>query len=248
MHGAAATVAEGDGAGLVQHQYVHIPRRFHRPPGLGDHIQAHQAVHAGDADGRQQAADGGGDQRHQQRHQEHQRQRAIGEMREGLQRHHHQQKDQGQADQQDIQGDFVGSLLPFGTFDQGDHAVQGRLAGVGADLHQQPVGHQPGVAGDGRTIATGLTNHRRGLTGNRRLVDRRDALDHLAVAGDHFTGDHAHNIPLAQAAGSHLFIATQGVAPLRSEPLAAGLEAVGTGLAATFGQGFGKVGEQHGEP
>jgi hypothetical protein len=32
----------------------------------GEHVALHQPVHAGDADGREQAADGGGDQAHQQ--------------------------------------------------------------------------------------------------------------------------------------------------------------------------------------
>ena len=66
-HGAAAAVAKGDGAGLVQQQGVHVARRLHGAAGLGDDVEAHQAIHTGDADGREQAADGGRDQRHQQR-------------------------------------------------------------------------------------------------------------------------------------------------------------------------------------
>ncbi|MCY1411040.1 hypothetical protein D9M71_264220 [compost metagenome] len=52
MERAAAAVAEGDGAGLVQHQHMHVARRLHRAAGLGDHVQAHQAVHASNADSR----------------------------------------------------------------------------------------------------------------------------------------------------------------------------------------------------
>ncbi|MNL09031.1 hypothetical protein D3C87_1297780 [compost metagenome] len=44
----ATTVTEGDGAGLVQQQDVHVPRRFHGAAGFGDHVQAHQAIHPGD--------------------------------------------------------------------------------------------------------------------------------------------------------------------------------------------------------
>ena len=62
-------VAQRDGAGLVEQQRVDIAGRFHRAARHGQHIEAHQPVHAGDADGRQQRADGGGDQRHEQRHQ-----------------------------------------------------------------------------------------------------------------------------------------------------------------------------------
>ena len=248
IHRRATTVTEGDGAGLVQQQDVHVPRRFHGATGLGDHVQAHQAVHPGDTDGRQQTANGGRNQRDQQRHQEHQRQAAVGEVGERLQGHDHQQEDQRQADQQDVQRHFVRGFLAFGAFDQRDHAVQGRLAGVGGDAHQQPVGDQSGVAGDGRAVAAGLTNHRRGFTGNRRFVDRRDAFDHLAVTGDHFPGFDAHHIALAQAGGRHHLKGAVAGFAAGAQAFAAGLEAVGAGLAATFGQGFGEVGEQHGEP
>ncbi|MCY1173801.1 hypothetical protein D9M73_139770 [compost metagenome] len=248
IHRRATTVTEGDGAGLVQQQDVHVPRRFHRTTGLGDHVQAHQTIHTGDTDGRQQAADGGRNQGDQQRHQEHQRQAAVGEVSERLQGDDHQQEDQGQADQQNIERHFVRGFLALGAFDQGDHAVQGRLTGVGGNLHQQPVGHQPRVAGDGRTVATGLANHGGRFTGNRRFVDCRDAFDHLAVTGDHLPGFDAHHIALAQTRGRHdLEGAIAGFAP-GAQAFATGLEAVGTGLAAAFGQGFGKVGEQHGEP
>ncbi|MCY1403944.1 hypothetical protein D9M71_191400 [compost metagenome] len=248
IHRRATTVTEGDGAGLVQQQDVHVPRRLHRTTGLGDHVQAHQTIHAGDTDGRQQAADGGRNQGDQQRHQEHQRQAAVGEVSERLQGDDHQQEDQGQADQQDVERHFVRGFLAFGAFDQGDHAVQGRLARVGGDPHQQPVGHQPCIAGNGRAVAAGLTNHRCRLTGNRRFVDRCDTFEHFAVTGDHLPGFDTHHITFAQAGGRHyLKGAIAGFAP-GAQAFATGLEAVGTGLATTFGQGFGEVGEQHGEP
>ena len=40
------------------------------------------------------------------------------------------------------------------------------------------------AAGDGAAVAAGLADHRRGLARDRRLVDRRDPLDHGPVAGD----------------------------------------------------------------
>ena len=62
-------VAQGDRAGLVQQQRVDIARRFDRAARHGQHVEAHQPVHAGNADGGQQRADGGGDQGDEQRHQ-----------------------------------------------------------------------------------------------------------------------------------------------------------------------------------
>ena len=62
-------IAQGDGAGLVEQQRIDVAGRFHRAARHRQHVEAHQPVHAGDADGRQQRADGGRDQGHEQRHQ-----------------------------------------------------------------------------------------------------------------------------------------------------------------------------------
>src|SRR5437660_492108 len=50
-------VAQRDGAGLVEQQRVDVARRLDGAARHGEHVEAHQAVHAGDADGRQQSAD-----------------------------------------------------------------------------------------------------------------------------------------------------------------------------------------------
>ena len=62
-------IAQGDGAGLVEQQRVHVAGGFHGAPAHGQHVVLHQPVHAGDADGREQAADGGGNEADQQRDQ-----------------------------------------------------------------------------------------------------------------------------------------------------------------------------------
>ena len=43
----------------------------------------------------------------------------------------------------------------------------------------------------------------RRLAGNGRLIDRRHAFDHLAVAGDHFAGLDQHHVITAQGGGGH---------------------------------------------
>ena len=62
-------VAHGDGAGLVQQQRVHVAGHLDRLAALGDDVGPQRPVHAGDADGRQQGADGRRDQADQQGHQ-----------------------------------------------------------------------------------------------------------------------------------------------------------------------------------
>ena len=63
-------VADGDRAGLVEQQRVHVARRLDGAPGHGEHVALDEPVHAGDADRGQQRPDGGRDQRDEQRDQE----------------------------------------------------------------------------------------------------------------------------------------------------------------------------------
>ena len=67
MNSDRLAVAERDGARLVEQQRVHVARRLDRAPAHRDHVLLDQAVHAGDADGREQAADGRGDEADEQR-------------------------------------------------------------------------------------------------------------------------------------------------------------------------------------
>jgi hypothetical protein len=62
-------IAQRDGAGLIEQQRVDVAGRFHGFAAHGQHVVLHHAVHAGDADGREQSADGGRDQADQQRDQ-----------------------------------------------------------------------------------------------------------------------------------------------------------------------------------
>ena len=62
-------IAEGDRAGLVEQQRVHVAGGFDRAAGGRDHVEADQPVHAGDADRRQQPADGRRNEADQQRDQ-----------------------------------------------------------------------------------------------------------------------------------------------------------------------------------
>ena len=56
-------VAERDRARLVEQQHVDVARGLDRAARQGEHVAAHQAVHAGDADAREQRADRRRDQR-----------------------------------------------------------------------------------------------------------------------------------------------------------------------------------------
>ena len=222
-------------------------------PGHGEHVEPDQPIHAGDADGREQAADGRRDQRDEQRHQHRDRRRRL----------------RSSAPSPDsvttairktivmpasriVERDLVRRLLPLGAFDQRDHAVEEGGARRGRDPHHDPVGEHGGAAGDGRAVAAGLADDGRGLAGDGGLVDRGDAFDDLAVAGDQVAGLDQHDIADVEVERRHR---SHG-APLRSgsssrlATVSRARLAQGVGLRppAPFGDGLGEVGEQHREP
>ena len=69
-------------------------------------------------------------------------------------------------------------------------------AAVMRDL--DPVGQHARAAGDGRAVAAGFADDRRGFAGDRGFVDRGDAFDHLAVARDQVARLDQHEIALLQ--------------------------------------------------
>ncbi len=96
-----------------------------------------------------------------------------------------------------------------------------------------------------------FADDRRGFAGDRRLVDRGHADDHLAVRRNHVAGFDEDDVADLEAGARHqpviLRVAGTG------QKLGLGLGAltaqrVGLRLAAALGDGFGEIGEQHGEP
>ena len=153
-------------------------------------------------------------------------------------------EDQGQRREQDAERDLVRRLAPLGALDQGDHPVEEGAAGLLGDFDDDPVGEDLGAAGDGGAVAAGLADHRRRLAGDRRLVDRGDALDHGAVAGDPLARLD-HDDVAADQLGGRLLAA---VAHLRGRLGAHRPQARRLGAAASLGQRLGEVGEDDGQP
>ena len=103
-------------------------------------------------------------------------------------------------DEQDREGDLVRRLAPRRAFDERDHPLHERLAGLLRDLHDDPVRQHARAARDRAAVAAGLADHGRRLAGDGGLVDRGDPLDHGAVPGDDLAGLHHHDVALAQLA------------------------------------------------
>ncbi len=240
-------VAEGDGAGLVEQQRRDITRRLDGTPGHGEHIALHEPVHAGDADRREQRADGGRDQADQQRGQHDHGLLAAGVDREGLEGDDGEQEDDGEGRQEDVQGDLVGRLLPGRALDQSDHPVDEGLAGLGGDLDDDAVGEHLRTAGDGAAVTAGLPDDRGRFAGDRGLVDAGDALDDISVPRNDVAGLADDQIADAQVGSGDPFLCRPGQPA--GDGVGLGLaQGVGLGLAAALGDGLRQVGEDRREP
>ena len=123
-------------------------------------------------------------------------------------------------------------------------------AGGCGNAHLDPVGKHLGAAGHRRAVAAGFADDRRGFAGDRRLVDRGDAFDHLAVGRDDFAGLDRHEIADLEAGGRHDLVARLAVG---REQLGGGFRSraaqfIGLRLAAAFRDCLREIGEEHREP
>ena len=71
-------------------------------------------------------ADGGRNQRHEQRHQDDDGNGSAGISGIARDRRGREYKDDGQTDQQNVQRDLVRRFLPLGALDQRNHAIEER--------------------------------------------------------------------------------------------------------------------------
>ncbi len=241
-------VAMGDRAGLVEQQHVHVAGHFHRLAGLGQHVGGQRPVHAGNADGRQQAADGGRNQTHQQRDQQQRIDLHTNERTDRRQRRHHHQEGQRHRRQQQGQGDLVRGLLAVRAFHQGDHPVQEAVARLGGDAHDDLVGEHLGAADHATAVGTRFAQHGGRFAGHRRFVDGGQALHDLAIGRDQFPGTDDHMVARAQFGRRDLGLAGPGMRgrqPARAEVLPGASKRGGLAPAARFGHRLGEVAEQH---
>ena len=142
-------VAVGDGAGLVEQDDVHVAGRLHGAAAHGQHVEARDAVHARDADGGEQPADGRRDEAHEERHEldgAHRSRPRTGRTAAGSRppcRNTRVRPASRMAER-----DLVGRPLPLGALDERDHAVEERLARIGRDADDDAVADERRAAGD----------------------------------------------------------------------------------------------------
>ena len=117
----------------------------------------------------------------------------------------------------------------------------------------EPVGKHARAAGDAAAVAAALADDRGAFAGDGAFIDRGDAFDHFAVAGNQVAGFDQHDIVLCAESATPTLRLT-GASRLRLVQLLGGAhrgglaQRVGLGLAAAFGHRLGEVGEEHREP
>jgi hypothetical protein len=145
--------------------------------------------------------------------------------------------------------------ISFGVFcrsapsNKFNHAVDEGRTLRGRNAYPDPVRQHLRAAGDRRSVAAGLPDHRRGFASNRGLVDRRHAFDHLAVRRDIVARFHQDNIADLQTGAGYKPVGL--VITLQQLGLTIGarfLQRFRLCLAAALCDGFSEVGEQHREP
>ena len=253
------TVAEGDGAGLVQHQHVDVPGRFHGAARRSQHIPAHQTVNAADADGAQQAADRRRNQAHQQGDQNRQGNMAIRTEAElprgilnvpghGWQGKHHGNENDGQRRQQNAQRDFIGRPLTAGAFHHGNHAVQEGIARLRRDADDNAVADHAGAARHGAAVAAAFPDDRGGFARNGGLVHAGNAFNHFAVKRNDVPCFAQHLLSLAQFGNGNDFLRSLVRQQAGVDVHAHFFQSVRLGLSTPFRPCFRKIGEQDREP
>ena len=150
--------------------------------------------------------------------------------------------------EQDRQGDLVRRLLAVGAFDEGDHAVEERLARLGRDAHDDLVGEDARAAGDRGAVAARLADDRRRLAGDRRLVDRRDALDDVAVGRDDLARGDDALVADVELGRRDVLDRPARRSAVRHRLAARLAQRCRLGLPAAFGHRLREVGEEHGRP
>ena len=195
-------VAERDRAGLVEQQHVDVARRLDRAAREREHVAAHEPVHAGDADRAQQRADRRRDQRDEQRDQRRDRDGGVGELRE---RAAASRRRSGRSASAPASRMF--SAISFGVLRRSAPSTSAIMRSrndwpgswvISTTMRSEST-RVPPVTALRSPPDSRMTG--RGLAGDRRLVDRGDALDHRAVAGDHLAGLDDDDVAAVQLGG-----------------------------------------------
>jgi hypothetical protein len=247
MKGDRHAVAQSDCARLVEKQDVDVSGRFDRASAHRKNVALEYAIHARNANGAEQAADSCRNQANQQRNQNRNRELSGGIDPEWLQRYADEQKNERQRGEQNRQRDFVWSFLTARTFHESNHAIEKTAALFHRYPNDNAVAQHTRAASYRAAIAAAFANHRSGFAGDGSFINAGDPFNHIAICGNHVAGLANDEVALLQDWCGHFFL-TAIVEAARHRFLTSSSQTGGLRLAATFGNSFGEIGEEHGEP
>ena len=166
-------------------------------------------------------------------------------MTEGLEHDDDGKEDDRERGEKDRERDLVRRLLAARAFDEADHPVEERVAALDRDPDEDAVGEHLRAAGDRRAVTARLADDRRRLAGDRRLVDRGDAFDDLAVRRDDVACFAHDDVALRRARRRRRGSPHRPAPRSRASVSARILRSVSAcALPATLGDRLGEVGEQ----
>ena len=116
------------------------------------------------------------------------------------------------------------------------------------DADDNAIAEHARAAGDRAAVAAAFANDRRGFAGDGGFIHAGDAFDDFAIGRNDVAGFADHEVALLQRLARERFPRVHSRKPARHRFLARLAQAGGLRLAAAFGDGFGEVGEEHGEP
>ena len=159
MESRRLSIPKRDRARLVEEKNVDVAGGFDGAARGRDHVRLDHAVHPGDPDRGEEAADRRRNEAHEEGDEHRDGNRLSGpggfhtEEREREERDRRQQEDDRQRREQDVERDLVGGLLSLGALDHGDHAVEEGLPRIGRGTDDDPVREDAGAGHDGAAVA-----------------------------------------------------------------------------------------------
>ncbi len=168
--------------------------------------------------------------------------------RKRCQRGDRNEEDDRQPRKQNRKRDLIGRLLALCTFHQTNHAIEEAFAGVCGYAHDDTIGQHARAARHRASVAAGLPNDRRRFAGNRGLVDRRGAFEHVAVGGHDLSGLYDEPVTLAQARARHAFFRSVLAQQARIGIRFRAAQGLGLRFAASLRDRFGKICKEDRKP
>ena len=115
------------------------------------------------------------------------------------------------------------------------------------DADDDAVAEHARAARDRATVAAAFADDGCGFAGDGRFIDAGDAFHDVAVSRDNVACLAHNEVALVQVRGRDLLL--KAIAQASGDRILARFaQALGLGFTAALGDGFGEVGEEHGEP